>query len=75
MHRDKNYPDFIERFLETAMPKYPRLIVTGDSITKEQALEIIRRTDSFFLSACGTGSNHAFRMQATELVHQEIYYL
>lgn len=29
------------------LPKWPQMVVTGTKITKEQALEIIRRTDQF----------------------------
>ena len=31
------------------LPKYPQYIINGDKITEEQALEIIRRTDNFFI--------------------------
>lgn len=31
-----------------ALPKWPKMLVTGESVTIEQAKEIIRRTDTFF---------------------------
>jgi len=31
------------------LPKWPQYIINGDKITEEQALEIIRRTDNFFI--------------------------
>lgn len=32
------------------LPKWPQCIISGKDVTKEQALEIIRRTDTFFQS-------------------------
>lgn len=40
----------MENLLDRGLPKWPQMLVTGASVTKEQALEIIRRTDSFFSS-------------------------
>lgn len=37
-----------EELMEAGLPKWPQMIVTGADISKEQALEIIRRTDGFF---------------------------
>ncbi len=34
--------------LNRNLPKWPQMLVTGDSLTIEQAKEIIRRTDRFF---------------------------
>lgn len=34
--------------LERGLPKWPQMIVTGQSVTRERAMEIIRRTDVFF---------------------------
>lgn len=38
------------------LPKWPQMIVTGDDVTLDQASEIIRRTDSFFV--WGGGNYH-----------------
>lgn len=37
-----------EDLLHRHLPKWPQCVVTGTKISKEQALEIIRRTDCFF---------------------------
>lgn len=34
--------------IDRGLPKWPQMYVTGVSVTPEQALEVIRRTDSFF---------------------------
>lgn len=44
------------------LPKWPQMIVTGTKVTKEQAEEIIRRTDSFY--TWGLGNNHWFIEEA-----------
>ena len=36
-----------KELLNVSLPKWPKCVVTGTSITKEQALEIIRRTDCY----------------------------
>ena len=37
-----------QKLLERGLPKWPKMYVTGVSIDEDKALEIIRRTDSFF---------------------------
>lgn len=37
-------------FESVDLPKWPQCIISGKDVTKEQALEIIRRTDTFFQS-------------------------
>ena len=50
-----------------SLPKWPQMIVTGESVTREQASEIIRRTDNFFV----WGGSHNFDAKAwTETVHK-----
>lgn len=56
----------MENLLDRGLPKWPQMLVTGASVTKEQALEIIRRTDSFF--SYPHGSDHAFVEEAVRLV-------
>ena len=48
----------MEMLLNRSLPKWPKMVVTGKKLTVEQALEIIRRTDSFF--SYQSGNNHAF---------------
>ena len=36
------------QLIEQKLPKWPQCIITGDAISEDQALEIIRRTDIFF---------------------------
>ena len=45
--------------LGLGLPKWPRHYVTGVPMTVEQAKEIIRRTDSFFVHGYG-GNNHEY---------------
>jgi hypothetical protein len=45
--------------LALGLPKWPQHYVTGNPVTVDQAKEIIRRTDSFFVSGYG-GNNHAY---------------
>ena len=37
--------------LEIGLPKWPALVVKGKKITKEEAAEILIRTDDFWFSA------------------------
>lgn len=37
-----------DQLMNLSLPKWPQCIMTGESITEEQAMEIIRRTDRFF---------------------------
>jgi hypothetical protein len=39
--------------LNLGLPKWPQMIVTGHPVTPAQAIEIIRRTDSWFVGAHG----------------------
>lgn len=41
------------------LPKWPQMYTTGKPVTVEQAKEIIRRTDLFFLM-CGSGNDRKF---------------
>lgn len=52
--------------LNIGLPKWPQCIIKGKSISEEQALEIIRRTDSFFLNGFG-GNNNKFNEKALEI--------
>lgn len=54
-----------EEAFKIGLPKWPQCIISGKSVTKEQALEIIRRTDSFF-SGC-EGNNHTFNDEARSI--------
>ncbi len=56
----------LEEAFERYLPKWPVCIIYGDSITQEQALEIIRRTDSFFTYQCG--NNHEFIKNAIDIL-------
>lgn len=48
-----------KELLNVDLPKWPQLIVTGKSVSKDRALEIIRRTDVFFRHGIG-GNNSEF---------------
>lgn len=49
------------------LPKWPQLIITGEPVSEEQALEIIRRTDYFFKNGFG-GNNHKFNDKVIKTV-------
>jgi len=53
--------DFVtqEELLARGLPKWPQMLVTGNTVTIQQAKEIIRRTDSFF-GWFGGGNDRAF---------------
>jgi len=53
--------------LNRHLPKWPQMIVVGKTITVEQALEIIRRTDMFFTHGYG-GNDHGFDNRAKMIV-------
>lgn len=52
--------------LDRGLPKWPQMLVTGAPVTQTQALEIIRRTDSFF--SFPHGNDHAFVEEAIRLI-------
>ena len=47
-----------EELMELELPKWSQMVVTGDTIETEQALEIIRRTDDVFVLDRGTEEIH-----------------
>jgi hypothetical protein len=53
--------------LNRYLPKWPQMIVVGQPVTPEQALEVIRRTDTFFTHGYG-GNDHRFDNMAKEIV-------
>lgn len=55
-----------EQAFDIGLPKWPQCIIKGDKITEEQALEIIRRTDSFFHGFAG--NNHEFNNKAYKII-------
>lgn len=54
--------------MEIDLNKWCQVIITGKKITEEQALEIIRRTDSFFVGGYG-GNDHDFDEQVEKICH------
>jgi len=60
--------DLINRYL----PKWPQMIVSGVSVTPEQAKEIIRRTDNFFTSGYG-GNDHEYDFGVKILLGMPVY--
>lgn len=51
--------------INVELPKWPQMIVTGDTISSNQALEIIRRTDNFFTN--GGGNYHGWNDKVEKL--------
>ena len=54
-----------EELMSAGLPKWPQMLVTGTTLPAEQALEIIRRTDHFFLGY--SGNDHDFISKARKL--------
>lgn len=53
-----------EQLLSLGLPKWPQMLTTGKSVTVEQAKEIIRRTDSFFVWGGGNAHDYNKRVRA-----------
>jgi hypothetical protein len=54
-----------KEFFAKGLPKWPAIVVVGDSVTKEQAAEILIRTNTYISS-----NEHLFDNQAKALVYQ-----
>lgn len=54
-----------EKAFKIKLPKWPQCVINGEKITEKQALEIIRRTDDFFLGH--EGNNKKFNKRAKEI--------
>lgn len=54
-----------EQAFKIELPKWPQCVINGEKITKEQALEIIRRTDEFFFGR--EGNNREFNKAARKI--------
>jgi len=52
------------KLLNRGLPKWPQMIVTGPQISEDLALEVIRRTDSWFVSAHGCNDHEGDRRLA-----------
>ena len=48
------------------LPKWPLMYTTGKPVTQEQAKEIIRRTDTFFIGY--SGNNRAYNQRVRRLL-------
>jgi hypothetical protein len=53
-----------EELLNRGLPKWPQMIVTGPRIREDLALEVIRRTDSWFVSGSGCNDHDGDRRLA-----------
>lgn len=55
--------------IKEGLPKWPQCIITGDSVTREQALEIIQRTDTFLDGYdINSGNNFKFIEEAKKIL-------
>ena len=54
------------------LPAWPQCVINGDKITEEQALEIIRKTDRFFVHG-GSVNNKEFNAKAREICKLPTY--
>ena len=52
----------MKEILQRNLPKWPQMLVSGKTIAQEDAMEIIRRTDSFFGSGFG-GNDREYAKQ------------
>lgn len=60
-----------EEAFKIGLPKWPQCVINGNKITEKQALEIIRRTDSFFF---GYGGNDTqFNKKAEKICKRPDY--
>jgi len=55
-----------DKAFKIGLPKWPQCVINGDKITREQALEIIRRTDRFFFG-CASVNNKQFNKEAESI--------
>lgn len=53
-----------ENLLNRALPKWPQMVVTGTRLREDLALEVIRRTDSWFVSGHGCNDRDGDRRLA-----------
>jgi hypothetical protein len=53
-----------EELLDRGLPKWPQMVVTGKRISEEFALEVIRRTDNWFVRASGCNDREGDRRLA-----------
>ncbi len=62
-----------EQAFSRALPKWPQLKITGESVTIEQAKDIIFRTDGFItsLSEYSGGNNHSWNKWAFQRLHYD----
>lgn len=62
MNIDMAQKDFLNKVFDIALPRWPQLIITGKSVTIEQAKEIIFRTDPFVTCSdgCMGGNDRKF---------------
>jgi hypothetical protein len=53
-----------EELLNRGLPKWPQMLVTGPRLPEDLALEVIRRTDSWFVLGYGCNDHHGDRRLA-----------
>lgn len=56
----------IDSLMNAELTKWPQMIVTGTAVSEQQALEIIRRTDDFFVWQ--TGNNRDYIEEAVRIL-------
>lgn len=62
-----------EKAFNIGLPKWCQMIIEGDKITEEQAIEIIKRTDGFFQGDC-FGNNRSYTKEVKKLLNiKDIY--
>lgn len=62
-----------EEMLHVGLPKWPQCRIWGKRISEDQALEIIRRTDTFF-SEGQAGNNHRFNRAASKITKRVLWF-
>lgn len=56
-----------EKAFNIGLPKWCQMIIEGEKITEEQAIEIIKRTDEFFIGEC-FGNNRSYIKEVKKLL-------
>lgn len=60
-----------QQLLLLHLPKWPQMLVTGKSLSADQAKEIIRRTDSFF--GGHSGNDHVYNAQVKQALGMPLH--
>ncbi|AFH14851.1 hypothetical protein LU11_gp320 [Pseudomonas phage Lu11] len=66
---EKLFPQLPKEMADLGLPKWPQIMIVGDSVTEEQALDIILRTDKFITGISEPMSRRFTQLRA--LIHKQ----